>query len=415
MNIRTLPLYVFARACPAAAMLVIALTIEKRFGSLIYGEFSVLFTLCLSAAAFFFGWIGQAVSRFSNGVDDLLRRAPQAFLMSWGISSILVILVALVVLCFRTQATVALSVATVVCTQGLHLIAIAMHQARFKSSLYFGLEAFRAICITVLTIGLGTFINNGIGGLILGLSAAMLVDVCVAWISIRKYLSSEKPLYAEILEKVKEIFRYGWPISVWLSISLAIPFIDRVVLKWLGGGVEMGEYAYQYDIVFRSFTFVLLPITISMQPALFKAYADKNFEKIDSLMKSAVSMQLLLAAGFAAILYCAIFYVLPLGKIFLHVDKSIFVVLCVSAFFWQIALVSHKLLECEKQILLMVSILAASYFLLDLGVAACLFKWLGLPGFAIGSVVGGLGYSLVALGVGNKNLNFKRLTNFPGC
>lgn len=171
MNIRTLPLYVTARACPAAAMLTIAVVVEKRFGALIYGEFSTIFSFSLSASALFFGWIVQAISRFSNGTDDLLLTAPQTFSVSWALSSLAVTITALIAAFWTPYRTFAPLVATVVCCQGLHLIAIAIHQSRFKGTVYFLLEAFRSACICLCSIGVGMLLNRGLDGLVMGFTA----------------------------------------------------------------------------------------------------------------------------------------------------------------------------------------------------------------------------------------------------
>ncbi|MFL9909281.1 hypothetical protein [Paraburkholderia sp. RL17-337-BIB-A] len=413
MNIRTLPLYVTARACPAAAMLTIAVVVEKRFGALVYGEFSTIFSFSLSASAFFFGWIVQAISRFSNGTDDFLHSTPQAFSVSWVFSSVAVTVTALIVSLFTQYWTLAPLVATAVCCQGLHLIAIAIHQTRFKSTVYFALEAFRSACICFCSIGVGMLLNRGLEGLVLGFSAGMLVDAIFALLSIRNYRLVGKCDLGKIKINIKEIFGYGWAISIWLSLSLAIPFIDRSVLRGLGGGVLMGRYAFEYDIVFRAFTFILLPVTISSQPAIFKAHAEGNLAKISGLLKAAILAQMSLGIGFAAVLYLLIFFLLPLKDVFLNVDPAVFLVLCVSALFWQMALVSHKLMECEKKILLMVKIFAASYFILGLCPAVLLFEYFGLPGFAAGNAAGGAGYCLIAFGF-SKKIKFGIRGNFSG-
>ena len=413
MNIRTLPLYVTARACPAIAMLTIAIVVERKFGSLVYGEFSTIFSLALSASALFFGWIVQAISRFSNGTDDLLRTSPQAFSVSWIISSVAVIVILPIASFFTQYWTLAPFVVTVICCQGLHLIAIAIHQARFKSAVYFSLEAFRSVCVCFCSIGGGMLLNKGLGGLVAGLTGGMLIDASFAVLSIKNYHLLDKSDLKKISGKIKEIFKYGWAISIWLSLSLAVPFIDRSVLRGIGDGVLMGRYAYEYDIVFRAFTFILLPVTISSQPAIFKAHAEENQGKVRALLRTAIFAQISLGIGFAIALYSLIFYLLPLKNIALNVDPAVFAALCFSALFWQMALVSHKLLECEKKILLMVKIFTVSYFFLGLFPAVLLFKCFGLPGFAAGSAIGGAGYCLIAFGFGKK-IKYRIRGNFSG-
>lgn len=403
MKIKTLPLYVTARACPAAAMFAIALTVERRFGAQVYGEFSTIFSLALSAAALFFGWIVQAISRFSNGSEDLLTTMPQAFWVSWIAGTSAVVITSLVTALFTQYHALVFLIGIIVCCQGLHLLAIAIHQARFRGSSYLGLEALRSACICFGSIGGGLLQTNRLVGLVIGLAAGMLIDATFALLSIRNYRLSDTPRSENVIEKTKQIFSYGWPISIWLSLSLAIPFIDRSVLRWLGDGVLMGGYAYQYDIVFRSFTFILLPITISSQPAIFKAFAEGSLESVSSLLRKAILTQISLGVTFSIALYGLIFYILPLENIVLKIEPPVFAILCISALFWQMALVCHKLLECEKKILLMVKIFALSYFIAGLCTAAFLFKLFGVPGFAFGSAIGAAVYCVVVFGAGKKN------------
>ncbi|NKJ45220.1 hypothetical protein CIC12_00345 [Burkholderia sp. SG-MS1] len=385
-------------------MLVIAVVVEKRFGVSAYGEFSVSFSIALAVSAFAFGWLNQAVSRFSNGKDDLLASAPRIFWSGWLRCALAVMLIAAAISVIRADHCLALLCGAVACCQGFHSMVISMHQARFDSRSYLGLEAFRGVCICVGTLGCGVALQNGATGLVLGLLLGMLANTSVVWYS----ASASRNFTRERAEgsgHLQQIFRYGWPISIWLSLSLATPFIDRTVLTHIADGVTMGRYAYEFDIVFRAFTFLLLPVTISMQPLVFQAYAQGDLRKVTGLVKRSLLIQICAGMIFSLIFHVAIFQILPILGVTLNIDSSGYWAICFAALTWQMALICHKFLECEKRILLMVKILFGSYFLVTLLSSVCLFRLFGISGFAMGSVLGGVVYCVTSLKLGSRMIS----------
>ncbi|CAB3794734.1 lipopolysaccharide biosynthesis protein [Paraburkholderia fynbosensis] len=382
-------------------MLAIAVVVEKRFGVSAYGEFSVSFSIALAVSAFAFGWLNQAVSRFSNGKDDLLASAPRIFWSGWLRCALAVMLIAAAISVIRADHGLALLCGAVACCQGFHSMVISMHQARFDSRSYFGLEAFRGVCICVGTLGCGAALQNGVIGLVLGLLLGMLVNTSVVRYSASAFRNGTRER-GERSGHLQQIFRYGWPVSIWLSLSLATPFIDRMVLTHIADGVTMGRYAYEFDIVFRAFTFLLLPVTISMQPLVFQAYAQGDLKKVTGLMKRSLIIQLCAGLVFSLIFHVAIFQILPMLGVALNIDSSSYWVICFAALTWQMALICHKLLECEKQILLMVKIFFVCYFFVTLLSSMYLFRVFGIGGFALASVLGGLVYCVTSLKFGNR-------------
>jgi O-antigen/teichoic acid export membrane protein len=404
MNIRRLPLFVLARACPALSTLAIAYTVERMMGAATYGQFSVVFTGYLSAAAFFFGWISQGVARFSNGEDDLLNASPAVFFIGWAASAVLILTCSGIASFFWEPRFVTILAAVAACAQGLHLLVVSMHQARFRINAYLSLEAIRAFCIASCVILSTIYWAESFIGLVVGLTVGTLLELVVVAASIRKYVLFNKTDISEIGNKLLRVLRYSWPIAIWLAASLSIPFVDRFVLSSISDKSTMGQYAYQYDIVFRAFTFILLPVTLVVQPSIFKAYSENDFFLVESLIRRGIYLQVLFGIFFVVILYVVIF---PLGDYYsrrIHLDKGIFVNLSVGACFWQIALMCQKMLECKKKIVQMVFLLFFCYLCGSLIPSIFLFRVFGVVGFSAGPLLSGFIYCLLALFLGRRKL-----------
>ncbi|REG45620.1 polysaccharide biosynthesis protein [Paraburkholderia sp. BL6669N2] len=363
MNIRRLPLFVIARACPAMSTLAIAYTVERMMGAATYGQFSLVFTAYLSAAAFFFGWISQGVARFSNGEDDLLSTGPEVFFVGWIASVTLILTCAGVVSFFWGPRSVVFLSAVAACAQGLHLLVVSIHQARFRINAYLRLEAIRAACIATCVILPTIYWAESFTDLVVGLTAGTLLEFAIVAVFFRKYVSFNKTATSEIDARLLEVLQYSWPIAIWLATSLAIPFMDRFVLGLISNKSTMGQYAYQYDIVFRSFTFILLPVTLVVQPSIFKAYSENDISLVKSLIRKGIILQSLLGGFLIVFLYAVIFHIGNFYGKGIHLDKGVFVTLSVAACCWQIALMCQKVLECKKMIMQMVALL---FFLLSL-------------------------------------------------
>ncbi len=379
-------------------------------GPATYGEFSIVFTGALAAAALFFGWLSQGVARFANGRDDLLGGCPEAFFFGWGVSAALILAVALFCSLFWSPGSVLILAALAACAQGMHLLVISMHQARFRISQYLGLEAFRAVCIAASVILAALSWAHDYIGLVAALAVGMVLDMLIVCMSARRYVTFGLAKASAMSDRLRPVLGYSWPIAIWLASSLAIPFSDRFVLSRIASSDAMGSYAYQYDIVFRAFTFILLPVTLMVQPAIFKAYADDQHRLVNSLIRKGVLIQGAFGTLFIGVLYGLIFQILPIFNINLHLSVGVFLFLSVGACCWQIALMCQKLLECKKRISTMVGILFFAYLCCGLLPSIVLYRTFGISGFAAGSLLSGSVYCIVALSLG-RMAEKEKLTN----
>jgi O-antigen/teichoic acid export membrane protein len=413
LNIRAFSAYILARACPALGMLLIALITERKFGAQTYGEFSIAFSLSLAAAACAFGWISQAVSRFSNSADNLLESQPNVFWHGWRKSCCVVLSIALVASLVRADEGVIFLCGVIASLQGLHMVVVAMYQARLNTRVYFALESSRAVLLTSGCVALGFLLNKNVIGLLIGLAVGLSLNAALLVFYIRASGLLRRASRSSI-ETSRRIFSYGWPISIWLALSLAMPFIDRNVLKFMSGGLTMGRYSYEYDLVFRAFTFVLLPVTTSLQPFIFRAYGERSMQRVLRLVRTGLLAQISLAGAASVGLYAIAFDVLPLFAINLRITAGAYWMLCLGALSWQMALLCHKILECEKGIVTMVRLLVVSYFLVGVPSSILLFHIWGLVGFTAASSLGGFTYCVLAYGAGNRSIKSKNDKKFRG-
>ncbi|TDK30892.1 lipopolysaccharide biosynthesis protein [Luteimonas terrae] len=404
-------LFYAARLVPGLLNLALVVFLIDALPAADYGKFSTWFALCLGSAFFFFGWITQSVARHANAKDDLIGKAPEVFAVSAAISFCCMII-------FYGAATTlflppAVSTSFVVLSfsialHGVHSIVSATQQARFNYSRYILAEISRplfALLMCMLSVFLfeadSEFAKSGyLSGQVIGVVALLvLFRREAAWLTSR--IRQVPHLLPEVKEKALRIFSYGAPVSIWLAINSAWPAFERYLIELHSDSNEVGIYAAEYDIVFRAFVFALLPITLYSQPHIFRAYANADFDLVSRLIRRAITVQFVVGIVFSTVYLVTIFAVFRDYEVFSSMRFENVLLLCAAAMSWQIALSSHKWLECKKRVSAMLVIQIASLVFGAL-IATTLFNRFGTAAFAVGLTIAGTIYSFTCSSVGRR-------------
>lgn len=404
-------LFYLARLFPGILNLSLVLFLTRFLPITDYGKFSTWFALCLGGAFLLFGWISQSVARHANAKDDILGRFPEVFIVAFCLSALCALILAAPAVWllsppadFNSYIVLFLSITL----HGLHSIISATQQAKLKFARYVFSEVSRPLFTFILCLIFVAIVRSEsevaktayvLGQLIAVFSLLFVFRRESSWLYLRLRKLPTRP--KEVSAALRRIFIYGAPISIWLAINASWPAVERRLIKMLSGSHEVGIYAAEYDIAFRAFVFALLPITLYSQPYIFRAYSNADFQLVDRLIYRAILLQLCIGVLFSVLYLAFLFVVLNGQDAFSTMRIENVTMLCAAAIAWQIALSSHKWLECKKRIGFM--LLAQSLSLaIGVGISLTFYSRLGTLSFASGLTAAGLIYSLTCSFIGKR-------------
>ncbi|WP_156924952.1 hypothetical protein [Pseudoxanthomonas sp. J31] len=406
-------LFYLARLTPGILNLCLILSLSARLPPESYGLFSSWLAFSMGGAFLAFGWVSQSVARHANAEDDYLQESPESFVVGVIASAAAAALVLAPISLFVLPGTgfsLALLAGLSIILHGIHAVMSAALQARLRFTKYILVETSRplfalAFCLIALFV-LGSSkspVGFYVAGQAVGITAACFIirkalPRCVA--AIRR--TSE---WKALLPRLKVLFAYGAPISVWLGLTAGWPAIERRIMVVLTSSEEVGRYAAEYDISFRAFVFVLLPITLYVQPFIFRDYSNGNLVKANALIRRAIIGQVALGSIFTFGFLAIVFNLLPALGYTTSMRASSVGVLCAAATAWQTALTCHKWLECQKKVYTMLLVLSAA-LIVGLGISIACFALLqvGAVSFAIGFLFAGISYCIGSYLIGLKLL-----------
>jgi O-antigen/teichoic acid export membrane protein len=244
------------------------------------------------------------------------------------------------------------------------------------------ITSIQSILIILCSFVLLKLFNNNSESLIFGISIAYLIPI-LPYVK----LFFNKKFSKKNIIITKSFFNYGFPISIWLGISLSLNFFDRYFIEYYFGPSLMGSYAGLSEFIIRIFSLVIFPITLAVHPILMNKW-NKNKNTHESLI-------VLLQASLIQVLICIImliplilfkdqfFYLIQ--AIIPELDnsmKELIVPIFIGGFLWQLALVLHKPLEIEERTWIMVgciifslitNIIGNLFFLPKFGILATVY------------------------------------------
>ena len=205
--------------------------------------------------------------------------------------------------------------------------------------------------------------------------------------------------------KINDWFKYGAPISIWLSLQASIPFIERIFIQVNLGSEFVGQFTALSELINRGFSLLLFPITLSVQPLIIRYWNQKNKKKALKLWKETI-----LLMGYLFLLVTLLFYffydyiiIVIKNIINLNIQSLLLIIslISISAFIWQVNIILHKPLELKKKTINMVYILIFSLLTIIVTNYFTIFEF-GIIGTAVASFFGALIYGFCNLVYGLK-------------
>lgn len=397
--------YLLSKVVPGAIGLLSVIVFVRLVGYAEYGRYAVLFAVSTAFASGFSGWLSQGTLRFHSKYNapadfrSFLHATQVGILLSTTTGGVVLAIVLWVsdgLAGWATLVSVGFSSAMLVYT-----VVIAQFQASLRSKTVLLYESIRSVASLAIPAALVlAFHSKDHRLLLLGMLLGYLLPLSLRALSARGESSTSRVSWSPVLPQrerafLNEVWRYGWPVGLWLLCQQGLVVSDRYFIQKFAGYSAAGIYASMYDLIVRSFSLVFAPITLAIHPLVMHHW--NRGEQADSLhvLRSGLRLQVYLFLPLGVLLFIASSRLtrLTLGQPNQEA-ASIVLPLALGGFLWQLALLAHKPLEilCQTRRMLAGMLTA---LLINICGNYLLIPRFGFPAAAYLTVLSSLAYLLV--------------------
>tara|TARA_Y100000590_G_C15731903_1_gene1017324 strand:+ start:2859 stop:4112 length:1254 start_codon:yes stop_codon:yes gene_type:complete len=394
--------YFFSKLIPGIVGIISVPIFTRLYGFSNYGQIMILIALSNLVTVCACGWLSQSWIRFQMGLNKL------KYIVKAGLYSLAVaVIICLLVLSLYRNIYHSVEILYIKQYVAIILMTIAMGgvyliQAGLQSSLKSKNVLIIAILLSFLSFLfplISYFFYPTTTGFIFAYAAAHCVAAGVGIY----YFFSNMTNDDHINSNIHQWFKYGFPISIWLSLQAAIPFIERIFIQIYLGSDMLGKYTALSELVLRSFSILLFPITLSIQPIIMK-YWNLNKKQISiDLWKQTLKIFIYILVISALLFLLTNQLIIKLiQQLLVSSFKDPLLILTfigITGFLWQANIIIQKPLELTKRTISMVVIMLFSILLFSIINANIITRY-GLIGAAFSSMICAISYGIISFTYG---------------
>tara|TARA_B100000945_G_scaffold181183_1_gene145186 strand:+ start:397 stop:1683 length:1287 start_codon:yes stop_codon:yes gene_type:complete len=395
--------YSLTKVFPGIVGLISIIVIIKIIGAEEYGKYSILYSFVLTLTAFCGGWLNQALLRYYPGNNDIKKIENQAILcLLISVLSGILILIGIYIIKGDSlfQNTNIFLVIFFFIAVLLYQFQISIYRSQIRPNMVVLITSIQSILSLIMPLFFIYHFNSEVKYIIIGLTIAYLgssIKNIFFKIASLKHIFTYQKKSNFILY---ELFKFGWPLSIWLTLSLALQFLDRFFINYYYDNNLTGIFAGFYDLVVRIFSIFIFPITMAVHPRMMSLWNKSKYSNAISIWKIAILIQILIFAFiytiiqlfFEEISYSLLWLFSDLNPKYFH----LLIPLLIGGFIWQFALLIHKPLELNKSTHLMLISIAIALIVNLLGNIMFLPKY-GLIATAYTFVLSGTVYIISSI------------------
>ena len=395
--------YSLTKVLPGIMGLISVILIIKIIGTGEYGKYSILYSFVLTLTAFCGGWLNQALLRYYPGNNDNKIIENQAIfgLLISVVFGILILLGVYIIKgdIFFQYANIFLVIFFFIAVL-LYQFQISIYRSQIRPNMVILVSSIQSILSLIVPLFFIYFFDSEVKYIILGLTIAYIVptikNLFFKTFSIQKLFQ-----FKEISNPLLfELFKFGWPLSIWLTISLALQFFDRFFINYYFDYNLTGIFAGFYDLVVRTYSILIFPITMAVHPRMMSLWNKSIYSDAISILKIAMLIQFLIFSCiciivnlfFEQISYILLWIFSDLNPEYFH----LLIPLLVGGFIWQFALLIHKPIELNKNTHLMLISIAIALIVNLIGNIVYLPKY-GLIATAYTFILSGTVYIISSI------------------
>jgi O-antigen/teichoic acid export membrane protein len=393
-------LYALSKAIPGFVGLFTIVIFVRLLGAEEFGRFSILGSTVLMWSAFASGWLNQGIIRYNSGQVIAGRGNGKELTKAVALSSLCCSLV--VVLSFIIGGTrlgwhefllcSILAIFTVA-----QSVALAFFQSSLKPKLVLWLELQRTLGGFLLALAFAWTTGATPAALLAGMTIGYALSVGIAYLFAIKLFVL--PSHRENSIVVRRLWDYGWPLSFWLGVQTAFPWFDRWFIERSLSLAETGAFASISDVVTRSFTLLVFPLTLAVHPRIVGLWNQNDHKAAFRLLGVALTTATLasvpIISAFHLGRHSLVNWLISDDQLIPEINAITESVgwLALSGVVWQLALFAHKPLELRSQTGTMLTLMAVALVVKIVLTVALLPAW-GVKGLICGNLVSGLLYCL---------------------
>ena len=282
---------------------------------------------------------------------------------------------------------------------GLYYIIHAGLQAAFQSK-----DVLRiSFLLSILCLGLpilSFYLNQGVIGFIFTYGLAYIAAALTGFYRYNKITDS----FVSSSQEITTWFKYGFPISIWLTFQASIPFLERLFIQNLLGPQQVGQYTALTELITRAFSLIIFPLTLSIQPVMMKYRNQNKKDLVIQIWKKCILLLSVSMLVFLCIYLSAYNMIINLINAMLnttfHQPIILVGLMALSGFLWQANLILHKPLELSKETSKMVVTILIALVVMSLAYVITVPNY-GLVAAAGAACLGATTYGLITYLYGN--------------
>jgi len=351
--------YTVSKIVPAFAVLSLLIVIIRFDSYETYGKFAIVFSFSNMMYFYLSGWINQSQLRFLSSYknDGNINKYISVLSTSIFIIAIISLPISFFILSLlydnvssHMYWAIFLTAAMMLYYYSINIFQSLLFVSRFMRS-----EIFRSILYLFIPVILLLIFGNGINRILLGVCLSFVIVIIYNYSKIiRLYRLTIPSIDKGILT---EHFRYSWPITIWLGISMMYQFVDRYIIEQYFSITEMGFYASYFDLSIRALSLVYYPIIAWMFPRLTEYYNLNNEYELFKLYRKSMkifTLYTLLLLVFLSVIYlCLSNY----ENLLINIDIKLIIPFLIGGINWQFALLMQKPFELQKRTIRMMLII----------------------------------------------------------
>lgn len=335
--------YFLSKSLVAIINAVFIIVVLNIYGADLYADFSLLLISSLAISNITATWMTQAYLRFGNDSNYQVLR------ISFFISNILTILIVTAFsVTLDNSETNFIIFLLLTMSQTVYLLGRTVLQKGRKIKNYFIFDLLRMLIISIITFVSIFFYKN-----IYGLTVAYIIGNFIFCIVIYNVLNDFSALKIGFYySDVKKWFKFGAPVAFWLTIASLQMLSDRYIIKEFLSLEDSGYYSGYYDLILRSCSLIIMPISNAMYPILIENEGVINTYKKMALRLSLACLIISTVIAVSTNYVLAVFLSM-LPSIKLNFDVFFIAIMVFGIVLWQLAMIYQKPLEMQHRTYLM--------------------------------------------------------------
>ena len=389
--------YFIAKTIPAIFGYFFVLFTVKLYGLEIYGKYSLFLSQIVLLSTIVIGYFNIGQTRYYTKISQ--NEYESAKILAFILASISII----IFLLFFTNYYKGIDIFVLIFFAFafvFYRVRITNLQVTLRSKKFLYSEVIRSLLLVIFPSLFWFWFSKSLEGLVISIAATFLIA----------YLFSAKTKkfnfdFNSALKVLKLFFKYSWPLSLFVFITQGFQFTDKLFITHFLGETENGAYCSTYDVVYKSFVFILFPIIMSEFPKMINYWNSNKKNEARNVLRNAIKLQLTISCILFFIslfvAYKVLKFILPEVINYISYFDVLFMIL--SAMVWQFGLLYHKTLEFYEKTLIMFLFVFISW-LANVALIYFLIQKIGLTIVPLSFLISSIIYNLLIFNY-TKKLN----------